>query len=214
MSQRNDDINHLFAHLGLNPGDYQEVNQPASAPVEPSPPPAAPAANPPAATVITLSPSARAPSMVFTPAQAPMPAAEPAPPPAATVPSPAARSWPLLNAVTQTPPKVARIESVRRPPTVVAPEPQPLPDVVQAPPPTVADLPTAALAAEPAADETPPLIDTFRRLIAPAPVTAPSGHLRLRYGEQQPGRSVAEEREQTLEEVFARITDLQRPRPS
>lgn len=128
MADRSDDIKQLFAHLGLNPGDYQElrgrtrVGTPVEAAavaskIEPFMPPPVP----PAAAAVTPKP------------QVAMPPLPPAPPAAAQPPAAeASQRWSLLQAAGRTPPQVAQISPV---PVVrpAVPQETPMP-VVQKPP--------------------------------------------------------------------------------
>lgn len=136
MADRSDDIKQLFAHLGLNPTDYQEIKPavsvslsaiPAAAAPAPAPTPAAPAvAKPPepkAASFPQLPPAmaeATVPGLRELMAQAAVPSATrqlPVPPRVMEKSSGPARRWALLDAVVAHPPGVlSRVVPLRQTP--------------------------------------------------------------------------------------------------
>ena len=126
MADRSDDIKQLFAHLGLNPTDYQELRGKtktfAKEPVIPPPAPAA-VVPPPAPVPVTV-----APALAPAPVLPPMPVSAPREPVAALLaglskpvltnpavsaplPTPEATSqrWSLLTAARSAPPRVAQV---------------------------------------------------------------------------------------------------------
>lgn len=133
MADRSDDIKQLFAHLGLNPADYQEIKPAVSVSRNSSPPAAAPAA---ASPVIAKPPESKAavfpplpPSPAMAAATVPglrelMAQAVPsatrhlsAPPPGVEKSSAPARRWALLDAVVSNPPGVlSRVVPLRQTP--------------------------------------------------------------------------------------------------
>lgn len=199
MPDKSDDIKSLFAHLGLNPNDYQELRRPAA------PPPAAPTSPVPP-------PPAAAPPI-------PPPAGEDAPTRAVAPPDPRSRSWNLIQSATRAPSRVAqlpvgRTRAAPAPPseprlTRVAPAVQRPPD--EAPPliQTRIAPPTAAPAAPPVAPREPApaagLARAFQRLATPEPPPPlrAEGRLRLKLGPS--GRVVGAARTENLHDVFSRL---------
>lgn len=137
MTDRSDDIKQLFSHLGLNPGDYQEVRNPALLQKDASSSAGSSATSQPVPVTASR-------SMPLQPAEAAKPAQDPAPPTAAVAISPLAtqppgvrpgkeqadevsRRWALLRAVQDNPPQVASIQAERRPPERLPPYVAPLP---------------------------------------------------------------------------------------
>ena len=143
MADRSDDIKQLFAHLGLNPGDYQElrgrtrVGTPAEAAavaskIEPFMPVAAPvAAAPPSAVQPVVSAPPRAAAVIpKPPVILPPPVGQSA---STQPPAPeASQRWSLLQAAGRTPPQVAQISPV--PVARPAPPQESVIPVVQKPP--------------------------------------------------------------------------------
>lgn len=155
MADRSDDIKQLFSHLGLNPGDYQEMREKTRA-LSRGP---EGAVSPPAASTRRVS---EAPATKTPPAA---PQATPVPPtvrlnpligrsPAPGAGGEATQRWPLLKAAVETPTRVAQ-----RPEVQVAPAATELrqPDAAEPvpTPPPVAAAPQAPTA-EPAASARPP----------------------------------------------------------
>lgn len=175
MAERSDDIKQLFAHLGLNPNDYQEVRATRrGAPPGTPPEPGSTQAEklPPSNRLPPLSPPAP-----LTPPVAPAlpPVSAPQIPefPAAHVSVPAAlrpstmspesgnRRWPLLQALSESPPKPAQFgDAPSRAVPLVRPrseeatliKPRHIPDAIQPLPENLAaggeERPTKALFAE------------------------------------------------------------------
>lgn len=126
-ADRSDDIKQLFSHLGLNPGDYQEIREKSRAAprgeslmptaAKPTPPTVMPAAAPPtvqiAPTVPVLAPvpPAPAPTIAAPPpmSQAPAVANSVPPPAAAAASADLSARWSLLRAAVETPTRVAQI---------------------------------------------------------------------------------------------------------
>ncbi|WP_428309314.1 BcsR/BcsP family cellulose biosynthesis protein [Hydrocarboniphaga sp.] len=142
-ADRSDDIKQLFSHLGLNPGDYQEIREKSRAAprgeslmptaAKPTPPTVIPAAAPP--PTVQIAPTV--PVLAPVPTVAPLPPVHQAPAVASFVPpSPAAATaaaaagadlstrWSLLRAAVETPTRVAQIA---RSPTTTAPVDMPAP---------------------------------------------------------------------------------------
>lgn len=159
MADRSDDIKQLFSHLGLNPGDYQEMREKTralsrSAEDAPALPGAStrhapePAAKPPqAATQATAVP----PTVRLNPLITRQPASG----------GEASQRWPLLKAAVETPTRVAArpgAGAAETPePAVPSVAPTPTPVLAQAP---VVERPAAAAQAAPAPASTKPLGST------------------------------------------------------
>jgi hypothetical protein len=136
-ADRSDDIKQLFSHLGLNPGDYQEIRErsraaprgeslmPPTAAQPATPPTIAPAAAPPPTLQIpptvpvTAMPAPPEPVTIAPPPlrQAPTVAATIAPPPAPAAVADTATRWSLLRAAVETPTRVAQIDRTQAPAT-------------------------------------------------------------------------------------------------
>jgi hypothetical protein len=148
MADRSDDIKQLFSHLGLNPGDYQEIRDKSAAtrsetltptfartqaPTQLQPPTVAVPTRQHSPT-ITIAPTlvAAPPAAAAAPSPATRQQAPVAPPP---LQDPATR-WPLLRAAVETPTRVAQIDR-----SAAAPEapPQPIEPAV------IEDAPTRRL---------------------------------------------------------------------
>ena len=130
MADRSDDIKQLFSHLGLNPGDYQEIRDKSAAtrsetltptfartqaPTQVQAPTVAAPTRQHSPT-ITIAPTlAAAPPAAAAAATRQQPAA--APPP---LQDPATR-WPLLRAAVETPTRVAQIDRAAAPPEAPPP---------------------------------------------------------------------------------------------
>lgn len=124
-ADRSDDIKQLFSHLGLNPGDYQEIRERSRAATRGEslmpgtrssvatpavPPTVAPAAGPlPSAPLAPTVPLVPEPAMPPPAAAAPVRTAPAVAPPAPAPGDPTAR-WPLLRAAVETPTRVAQID--------------------------------------------------------------------------------------------------------
>jgi len=133
MADRSDDIKQLFSHLGLNPGDYQELRdrnaatrsetrQPTVAPAAPPAPPVAPPTR--QMPTVKIAPVAADPQPAVEPVaprSAPAAAEVPAPVPVSVAPAVAAAvngstRWSLLRAAVETPTRVAQIDRAPAPP--------------------------------------------------------------------------------------------------
>lgn len=179
-ADRSDDIKQLFSHLGLNPGDYQEIRERSrAAPRGESlmPPTVVPAVAPPPTFQIP-------PTVRVSPAVA---AAAPAPPPPPVIAAPGAdlsTRWSLLRAAVETPTRVAQIE--RSPVTAAPPAPASF-DM----PPIADDAPTRRLFQELSRRPVDEAVDQLaeaarRRWQEPAPAPQPEAAPPTAYPPSQP----------------------------
>jgi hypothetical protein len=146
MADRNDDIKQLFSHLGLNPGDYQEIREksraaPRGESLMPAPPAVAPVVTAPAPTVQVAPPAAAMPApaeavTIAKPSIRVAPTVAPIvnpPPPVAAAPvtapisADATARWSLLRAAVETPTRVAQIERTAASTVPIQPIQQELP---------------------------------------------------------------------------------------
>ncbi|MDB5970703.1 MAG: polymerase-3 subunit gamma/tau [Hydrocarboniphaga sp.] len=131
MADRSDDIKQLFSHLGLNPGDYQELREKTRAATRGGslmPPTVAPTTL--AAATVQLPPTVPAavpmppPIAPTTIAPPPVRLQAPTVTPVAAAATDLSTRWSLLRAAVETPTRVAQIERSQAP---IAPVEMPIP---------------------------------------------------------------------------------------
>ncbi len=157
MADRSDDIKQLFSHLGLNPGDYQEMREKTralsrSAEDAPTQMPAS-TRRVPEAAVPKAPPAPAAPAAAVPPTVRLNPLIARAP---AATPGEATQRWPLLKAAVETPTRVAQRTETTRAQAAEPVVPAPAPVQATAPQAPVVEKTVPVAPAAPAAAPTSP----------------------------------------------------------